>query len=223
MAALPEHHQKREPDQHLERGHEHAPEADQFEVAVDVFAIGFVEAANLGFFLCVGAHHAHARQIFLRFGGKHRERRLNLFVERVDHFAEVPDGDGDDGHGEKNPKRERAREPEHQDDGEDHANDGLAAVHDARAEDHAHGVQIVGGARHQFAGAVADVEFRLHKEKAIQQIAADIEFDVARNADENPTSHERKHGSHRNESDKQQAIDAECVAAVGRVEGNRTA
>ena len=100
--ALPEHEHKRQPDQHLEQRHEQAPEVDQTQVAIDIFAVRPVEAADFGFLLPVGAHHAHAGQIFLRLCGKHRERSLNLSVERMNLLPENPHDDGDDGDGKQN-------------------------------------------------------------------------------------------------------------------------
>ena len=223
MAALPENDKKRDADHGLERGHEHAPSTDELDVARDVLTIGFIEAVDFGFLLGVSANDADTGEIFLNFGGERRERSLDFFVEFVDHFAEMLDDNSDKRHRKKNPQRELARKLGHHRDGEGHADNGLAAVHDAGTEDHAHGVEVVSGAGHEFAGAVAHIKLGFEQKKAIQQAAADVEFDVARNADENPASKERKNGAYANERDEQKAIDAKGVAAVRRVEGNRAA
>ena len=86
----------------------------------------------------------------------------------------------------------RTRQLRHDENGEDHAVMRLPAVHDAGAENHAHVVEVVGGARHQLAGAVADVKLRLHQQQAIEEIAANVELDVARDADQHPARHKRK-------------------------------
>ena len=70
MSALPEDDQEARADERLERRHEHAPGANQFDVAIDVFLVGFVEATDFGFFLCIGADDANAGEIFLHFRGE---------------------------------------------------------------------------------------------------------------------------------------------------------
>src|SRR5579871_6785346 len=59
IAALPEHNEEGCADHRLERRHKQAPGANQLDVSRDVLAIRLVEAANLGFFLCVGADDAN--------------------------------------------------------------------------------------------------------------------------------------------------------------------
>ena len=106
MPALPQDNQKRYADKRLERRHEHAPGADQLDVARDILAVGLVKAANFGFFLCVGANDAHSGKIFLHLRGQRRERSLNFFVQLVNHFAEMLHDYGDDRYRKQNPKRE---------------------------------------------------------------------------------------------------------------------
>ena len=97
--ALPKHQHKRQADQHLKQRHEQAPEVDQTQVAIDIFAVRRVETTNLSFFLSVGAHDAHAREVFLRLRGEHRQRSLDLSIERMNLLAENPNDNGDDGDG----------------------------------------------------------------------------------------------------------------------------
>src|SRR6266481_7639449 len=100
MAALPENDEERKADQCLERGHEHAPGADEFDIAGDVLAIGLVEAADFGFFLGVSANDADTGEILLDFGGESGERSLNCFVEIVNDFSEVTHGNSHDRNGQ---------------------------------------------------------------------------------------------------------------------------
>ena len=109
MSALPENDQESRADERLERRHEHAPGADQTDVARDIFPVRAVESANLGFFLHISAHHAHAGEIFLHAGSNRGEGCLNFLVEVVNRFPEEPDGHRDDGRGQQNPKRQRRR------------------------------------------------------------------------------------------------------------------
>src|SRR5260221_5617308 len=110
MAALPEDDEEGGADERLERGHEHAPGANEFDIASDVFAIGLVEAANFGFFLGVSTDDTHAREILLNFSGKSGQGGLNHFVEIMDDFAEMADGYRYDGHRQQHPKRQGRRQ-----------------------------------------------------------------------------------------------------------------
>ena len=165
---------------------------------------GRVESANFRFFLAVGAHDAHARQIFLGLGGKHCERSLNFSVHRVNLASKEPHRDGNHGHRQEHVNAQRRRNPEHQDYGEDHGGHGVGGVHDTGAEDHAHGVQIVRAAGHQFARAVTHVKFRLHLHEFVQQVVAQIELNVARKADQNlprPVGENALRGANGNQRD----------------------
>ncbi len=72
----------------------------------------------------------------------------------------------------------------HHADQKERGEEGLGEVHDAGAEHHADGVEIVGGARHDVAGAVFRVEVLRERDDMGEQIVAQIELDVARQADE---------------------------------------
>src|SRR5579872_1924 len=80
IAAGPEHDQERNPDQRLKRGHEQAPGANQLDVARDVLAIGFIEAADFRLFLRIRADNANSGEILLNACGQRGQRRLNSFV-----------------------------------------------------------------------------------------------------------------------------------------------
>src|SRR5713226_7415310 len=103
MAALPEDDEEGSADERLKRRHEHAPGADELDIAGDVLAIGLVEAADFGFFLGVGADDADAGKIFLDFRGEGGERGLNHFVEIVNNFAKVAYGHENYRDGEQHP------------------------------------------------------------------------------------------------------------------------
>ena len=63
---------------------------------------------------------------------------------------------------------------------------GVGGVHDARADQHAHGVQVVGHAGHDVAGAGALVVAVGEALEVGEQVVAEVEFDFARNADQDP-------------------------------------
>src|SRR4029077_3367114 len=95
MAALPEKDEKGSTDERLKRRHEHAPSADELDVAGDVFTIGRVEPSYFRAFLSVGADYADSGEVLLDLGGECGQRSLNGFVELVNDFAEVAHGDCD--------------------------------------------------------------------------------------------------------------------------------
>jgi hypothetical protein len=64
--------------------------------------------------------------------------------------------------------------------------DGVGAVHQGGAEQHAHGIQVVGHAGHDVAGTVALIEARVLLLQFAEQVVAQVELDVARDADQNP-------------------------------------
>jgi hypothetical protein len=73
---------------------------------------------------------------------------------------------------------------DHDADQEERGEEGLGKVHDARPQHHAHGVEIVGGARHDVPGTVAGVEILRQRDDVREQIVAQIELNVARQADQ---------------------------------------
>ncbi len=136
-------------------------------------------------------------------GGRPTQRRSALWANKVQ-SVRVPE------------RKPRARDEQ----SENHRGERLAGVHDSGAENHADVVEVVGRARHQFAGAIADVKFRLHHEEPIEQGDAHIEFDVARHADQNPARAEGKETFQQNADEESQAVDRNRVAAMRHVEGN---
>ena len=67
---------------------------------------------------------------------------------------------------------------------------GVGRVHDARADQHAHGVQVVGGARHDVAGTRALIEAVGEALQVREQVVAQVELNLARNADQDPAGQE---------------------------------
>ena len=57
--------------------------------------------------------------------------------------------------------------------------DRVGGVHDRRPAEHAHGLQVVGGARHQVTGVVRVEERRRLALEVGEEIVAQIELDVA--------------------------------------------
>ena len=103
--------------------------------------------------------------------------------------------------------------------GQHHSEQSCGAVHDSGPEHHADLIEVVGGARHQLAGAVAHVELGLHGEQAIEQVVAQVVLDIAREADQDPARPEGEDALQRNDRQGCQAVDRQRVHArrmIGR-------
>ena len=60
----------------------------------------------------------------------------------------------------------------------------VGGVHDGRAEELADGVEVIGGARHDVAGAVGVVEAGRLAFEVGEEVVAEVELDLARGADD---------------------------------------
>ena len=80
---------------------------------------------------------------------------------------------------------------------------GIGAIHQGRPQQHAHCVQVVGHARHDVAGAIALIKTGVLLFKLAKQIVAQVEFDLARNSDENPALRIKKNAFGQRDSNQQ--------------------
>ena len=175
---------QREAEDELERGPEHGHEADEVEAAADVLLVGGLEGGDLGFFLGEGADEARAGEVLLGLGGDVGEHGLDALEAAVDAGAEVLDEDR--GHRQRNEGEEGqlgadAIHEGQRGRGED---DGVRAVHDRWAEEHADRVEVVGGARHDVAGAMGVVVAGRLAFEVGEDVVAEVELDLARGSDD---------------------------------------
>ena len=85
-------------------------------------------------------------------------------------------------------------------------------VHDRRADHHAHGVEIVGGARHQVAGPVR-LEIRQRQRLQVrEEVVPHVVFDVARRADEDAAHEEPEDAADDADGEQQAAVDDQLGA-----------
>ena len=92
-------------------------------------------------------------------------------------------------------------------------NERVGGVHDGRSEEHADGVQVVGGAGHDVARAVALVVGVGQAFEPGEEIVAKVEFDVAGNADDDPARQELEDPFGDGESEQDAGVDQEFVAS----------
>ena len=82
----------------------------------------------------------------------------------------------------------------------------FAGIHDRRADHHAHGVQVVGRARHQVAGAVR-LEIRERQRLQVrEEVVAHVVLDVPRRADQDAAHEEPEHAADQADGEQQAAV-----------------
>jgi len=148
--------------------------------------LSFFEEADLGFFTREGADKAGAGVVFLGLGGDLGEAGLDALKAVVNSVAEVLDQDAGQRHGRQSHQGEPGADTQQKIQGEYGEEDRVGAVHEGRAEQHADGIQVVGHAGHHVAGAVALIEARILLFEMAEEIVANVEFDLAGDADKNP-------------------------------------
>ena len=148
------------------------------------------EGANLGLFLHVGANQARSGEILLRARGDVGEHGLDALEALVNAAAESLNDDADGGQRQEGVERQPRADRDHEGQRARGVDDRVGRVHDRRAEQHADRIQIVGGARHNVAGAIALVVGVGEAFEAREQIVAQVEFDVAGDADHDPAGEE---------------------------------
>src|SRR5208337_1322948 len=168
----------------LQRRPEHSHQADQTEAAADVFLIGAFEGGDLGLLLHIGADDAGAGKVFLGAGRDVGEHGLDAFEAFVNAASEILDDDAGDGQRQKRKYGQLGADGQHEAQGAGGEDDGVGRVHDGRAEQHPDRVQVVGGARHNVARAIALVVGIGEAFEVREQIVAQVELDIARDADD---------------------------------------
>ena len=96
--------------------------------------------------------------------------------------------------------------------------DGVRRVHDGRAEKHSYRVQVIGGARHDVAGSVALVVGVGEAFEMGEEIVAQVEFDVARDSDDDPACQELEDAFDQGNGEHSRRVEEQFVARDTRVE-----
>ena len=186
LPADPQHEHQGKAEHRLQRGPQHSHQPRQRQRALDVRRVLGFKERNLGVFLGVSANQPRAGEVFLRASADVAELGLNALEAPVNERAEVLHDDAGEGQRQKSPQRELGADAHHEIErggGEDH---GVGRIHDARTQQHAHRVQVVGGSRHDVAGARALVEAGVERFQMAEQMIAQVELDLARDADQDP-------------------------------------
>ena len=162
-----------------------------------------LEGGDLGVFLGEGADEARAGEVLLRLGGDVGEHGLDALEAAVDALAEGLDEDGGERQRDEGAERELRADADHEGQRRGGEDDGVGRVHDGRAEELADGVEVVGGAGHDVAGAVGVVEAGGLAFEVGEEVVAEVELDLARGADDDLAGDVEEDGRER--GDQQQA------------------
>ena len=133
--------------------------------------------------------------------------------------AKILDEDAGDGEGSEGDQRELGADGEHEAEGAGGEDERVGRVHDGRAEEHADGVEVVGGAGHDVAGAVALVVGVGEALEVGEEVVAEIEFDVARDADNDVAGEELEDAFEEGDGDQEERVGEQLFAGDAGVEG----
>src|SRR6185312_12142549 len=90
--------------------------------------------------------------------------------------------------------------------------------HDGGTQKHSHGVQIIGGPRHNVACTVLLVVAVIESRQMGKHVIAQVVLDLARNADHDPASQELKNAFRSCDGEQQERVNKEFVAGSGPVQ-----
>ncbi len=180
----PQHDQHGHAHQGFEHRHEGARKPSQPDVLPDVIQVELLEQPQLGLLLHVGADHANSRDVLLGAAADVGEHSLDVLEAVVNPASEQAHSQADERGGQERYQREAPVHIEHDGSHDDERETGLGSVHEPRPEHHAHRVQIVGGARHDVAGAHAPVEIRRKRGEPPEEVVAKVVLDVPGDADQ---------------------------------------
>ena len=152
-AAHPQHEQRAETEEKRHARIEHALQPDQDAVAAHVFVIRRAEPPDLVRFLVIRADDADTGERLLDDRAQIGELRLDGLEAPVNRAAEILHAHRHERQRKQRDERQPRVDRRHQDDRDGKHEDRAGRIHHRRADHHAHGVQIVGRARHQVAGA----------------------------------------------------------------------
>ncbi len=176
----------RDAQDELQRWPKHSHQLNQPLSTRDVLAVELFEQGHLRFFAAECADKTRARVILLRLRGDLGETCLNTLEAIVNSASKVLDQDASERHGRESHKGKIRAESKQKEQSEHREENSVGAVHEGRTKQHANGIQVIGHAGHNIAGAVALIEARILTFEMSKEIVADVEFDFPRDPDEDP-------------------------------------
>jgi hypothetical protein len=215
-AALPQHQQRTDPEEERHARVEQSLQPDQAPVPPHVLFVRAPEALELRGLLAVRPDDAHARERFLDDRADVRELCLDRLEAAVDGTAEPLDRNGHERERHERDERQPRIDRQHHRDGDDEREDRRGRVHHRGADHHAHGVEIVRGARHQVSRAVGLVERERKALEAAEEVVAQVVFDLARDADDDSAHQVAEDAANDGETEQEQGVVRQLAAGHPR-------
>ena len=182
-AADPDDQQAAEAKAQRETRIERRLEPNEASIRRHVVVVGKTEACQLGRFLSIRADNANAGERFLDDRAHVGQLGLDALEPAVDRVAEVPGGHRDARQRQQGDEGEPEVDPGHDANGDHEPDHRADEVHHRRPDEHPHGRQIVGGARHQVAGAIGLKIFERQPLEVAEKIVAEGIFNLPGGAD----------------------------------------
>ena len=217
-SAEPQHDDDGGAEHEFERGPEHSHQADQAEAAADVFLVSALEGGDLGLLLHISPDDTGAREIFLGAGRDVGEHGLNAFEAFVNAAPEILDDNTGDGQRQKGVEGELGADGQHEAQSAGGEDDGVGRVHDGRAEQHPNRVQVVGGAGHNVARAVALIVGIGEAFEVGKEVVAQIELNIAGDADDHPARQKLEDTLGQRDGNDEQRVGEKFLAGDGGVQ-----
>ena len=149
--ANPQHQHHGNAQHELERRPQHAHQPYQLQASPDVFVVGRLKRCDLRIFLRVSANHPDAGEILLGTRGNVREHGLNSFEPLMNATSEILDHHAGHRQWQEGVKRQLGTDGHHEAQGGRGEHHRVRRIHDGRAQQHAHRIQIIGRPGHNVA------------------------------------------------------------------------
>ena len=179
----PENRAVREAEKKRQAGIEAAPQFNQPPVGADQLQIHVPKLAELRGLLPIRAQDTDADGALPHLFAEGGIQRLDLLVAVMNLLAENLHHQEDHRQRRQNQQRQPPIEMKHQYGGAQPHNQRIGGIHDAGADHHAHGVEVVRRLRHQLAGPAPVIEPKRKLHQVAEQIVPQIVFDFAGDAD----------------------------------------
>jgi hypothetical protein len=130
----------------------------------------------------------------------------------VNAAAEILDDDAGDGQRQKGVEGQLGADGEHETQSAGGEDDGVGRVHDSGAEQHPDGEEVVGGAGHNVTRAIALVVGVREAFEVREQVVAQIELDIAGDADDYPARQKLEDSLGQRDGDDEQGVGEQFLA-----------
>ena len=199
-----DHHRNAQDE--FQRGPQHAHQLNQPQRAGDVLAVEPLEQPDLRLLTRKGTHQTRPGVVLLGLRRDFRKAGLNALEAVVNLAPEVLHQDARQGHRCPGHHGQPGADPQQEKQRAHGEEDGVRTVHQRRAQQHAHGIQIVRQPGHDVARAIALIEARILPLQLPEEVVAQVELDLPRYADQNPALGIEKDALHQGDRHQQPGV-----------------